>query len=282
MKFTPVGAWIDRPITIACGRCSGCRLEKTRQWAMRAMHETQLHERSCFVTLTYDEQHVPEHQSLVLEHWQNFAKRLRKNKGKFRFLMCGEYGEKNKRPHYHALIWGMDFHEDREQTEEKPNKLYKSEELTKIWGMGRENPIGSISFDSASYVARYTTKKINGEKQGAHYGELVNTETGEVTLKRKPEFSTQSRNPGLGAKWIEKYESDVYPRDYVVLRGMKMRPPKAYDVLMEKKNPEMMRMLKIKRMERAKENSEDNTRERLEVRERIQRRREKRKEKTKV
>lgn len=274
------GAFIDLPITIACGQCRGCRLEKSRQWAIRAVNEAQMHDRNSFITLTYDDKHLPEDRSLVLRHWQLFAKKLRKNVGPFRFMMCGEYGEETLRPHYHALIFGLDFLLDSELYEEEPNVLYTSETLTKTWGKGMAI-IGQLNFESAAYVARYTFKKKSGEMAEWWYGKkplIVAGEGGTVhaawQVRREIEFNTMSRNKGIGSTWLEKYGRDVYPRDEIVIRGRRMRPPKFYDEQIERVNPAMMRQIKIMRGEAGKRHQENNTTERLQVRENIQRRKE--------
>lgn len=266
MKFSHSGAFVDRTLQIPCGRCAGCRLEKARQWAVRAQHEASLHENNSFITLTYREEDLPEDGSLVLAHWQNFAKKLRRDVGSFRFMMCGEYGEKKGRPHMHALLFGIDFHEDRELIETEPNKLWESKTLNEIWGKGDENPIGAISFESASYVARYTMKKVHGkEDMEKHYGVKVDEQTGEVGWIRKPEFATMSRNPGLGKRWFEKYWSEVYPADEVIMRGHQAKPPRYYDGLLEEMNPKMWREVRMRRVRRAEEKEEKESRDGWEV-----------------
>ncbi|MEO5355656.1 MAG: hypothetical protein H7835_21005, partial [Magnetococcus sp. XQGC-1] len=93
------------------GQCVGCRLERSRQWAIRVMHEASQHEHNCFITLTYNDDNLPANGSLNYRHFQNFMKRLRKYYVEFtvRFYMCGEYGENFARPHYHACIFAIMF-----------------------------------------------------------------------------------------------------------------------------------------------------------------------------
>lgn len=241
-------------MAIPCGQCVGCRLEHSRQWAVRCMHEAQMHEASSFVTLTYDDEHLPKDKSLHLEHWTNFAKRLRKQVGPFRFLHCGEYGDKLHRPHYHACIFGLDFIEDREQYKKA---LFLSPLLNKTWGMGFA-VIGSLTFESAAYVSRYVVKKITGKAAEDHY------------QGRKPEYATMSRRPGLGQTWFNKYHSEVYPSDEVIVRGKKCKPPRYYDKLLEKQNPELLKLIKDQRKKAAIEHEADQTWERLKVREEVQ------------
>ena len=98
-------------LSLPCGQCSGCRLERSRQWAMRCVHEAAAYDCNAFITLTYDEENLPADGSLNYDHFQLFMKRLRKaiEPNKVRFYMCGEYGEENGRPHFHACLFGYDF-----------------------------------------------------------------------------------------------------------------------------------------------------------------------------
>lgn len=266
------GAYRDLPVTIACGQCSGCRLERSRQTAARCMHEAQLHEANCFLTLTYNDQELPEDGSLVLQHWKDFAKRLRKSKGKFRYLHCGEYGDKHGRPHYHAAIFGLDFLSDRKFHKRTKNgdTLYVSPSLNKLWPMGHAL-IGTLTFESAAYVARYAMKKVLKdlpEELRNDQHQSVDTTTGEVT-HLKPEYVTYSNRPGLGKDWLAKYLSDVYPRDYIIVNGKKCRPPKYYDKLLEEWNPRLYQKIKVLRRLAGEGHEENNTYWRLEVREAV-------------
>jgi hypothetical protein len=111
-------------------------------------------------------------------------------------------------------------------------------------------------------------KKVNGKAAEDHY-EKVDPETGEIH-RLTPEYTTMSRRPGIGKGWLEKYSGDVYPGDFVVLNGKKMRPPKFYDVQYELMEPEEMEGIKKRRLKALEKHSENNTRERLRVRETIQ------------
>lgn len=120
----------DLPVTLPCGQCIGCRLEHSRQWAIRCLHEASLHEHNCFLTLTFDDEHLPKSESLDVRDLQLFMKRLRKEYGKgIRFYACGEYGEKYYRPHYHLCLFNHDFHDKYlwKMSNDKP--LYRSKSL---------------------------------------------------------------------------------------------------------------------------------------------------------
>ena len=231
------------------------------------MHEASEHDRNCFLTLTYSDEHLPEDGSLDLRHWQLFAKRMRKRVGPFRFFHCGEYGDRFGRPHYHALIFGQDFREDREPYGRSGSGMRYdvSPTLTELWQKGHAT-IGELTWQSAAYTARYVMKKVTGPRAEAHYE------------GRKPEYVTMSRGGrggkgGIGKGWLEKYTSDVYPDDFVVHEGRKFRVPRYYDQVMAEKDPELVDGLKAERVERAKQHAEDNTPERLLVKEKVLNRR---------
>jgi len=266
--FNPRDGWIDRPITIPCGQCVGCRLERSRQWAVRCVHEASLHEDNCFITLTYNNESLPEDGSLNKKHFQDFMKRLRKkfkNK-KIRYYHCGEYGDKNFRPHYHAIIFGLEFQDQKLFTVNNGEKLYTSETLEKIWPFGFST-IGNVTFESAAYVARYVMKKVNGKNAKNHY-ERIDSNTGEI-YNLIPEYNTMSRRPGIAAGWFDKYKDDVYPSDTIHLRDKTFRPPKFYDKMYEHLMPLEMEKIKKQRMTNMQKHETDNTSDRLEVKERV-------------
>lgn len=257
---------IHRPVEIPCGQCFVCRLEYSRQWAIRCVHESQLHENSVFVTLTYDDAHVPHDWSLHYRDFQLFMKRLRKAKP-CRFYMCGEYGEDFGRPHFHACLFGC-FFDDRQVHSKLPSgsTIYRSATLEKLWPFGFSS-IGDVTFESAAYVARYVMKKVTGNEANRHY-EAVHGCTGEI-VQRTPEFTRMSLKPGIGANWFARYGSEVYPNDYVVIRGMKMRPPKYYDGLLERADVFSREEVAFHRGEVAARCFDDNSPERLLVREAV-------------
>ncbi len=262
--FNKNAGYRDLPVKLPCGQCVGCRLERSRQWAIRCSHEASLYEDNAFITLTYSDAHLPSDGSLNLVHFQKFIKRLRKQYGpKIRYYHCGEYGEKFKRPHYHACLFNFDFEDKKLFQIKNNNRYYTSEILQTLWPMGF-SIIGDVTFQSAAYVARYIMKKINGAAAENHY---ANPETGEIL---KPEYTTMSRRPGIGSAWLKKYQSDVYPGDFVVMGGKKMKPPKYYDRQYELTNPSEYGQLKTDRVLNAKKFESNNTPERLKTREVVQ------------
>lgn len=220
------------------------------------MHEAQIYaERtpprpSSFITLTYDDEHLPADQGLDIRHWQLFAKRVRKSMGDFRFLHCGEYGDELGRPHYHAAIFGQDWHHDRRTWYD----TFTSATLEAQWGKGIAT-VDDLTFSSAAYVAKYVMKKANGETAAERYGDL------------KPEYASMSLKPGLGFDWFTKYGDEVYPDDQVVINGQATRPPRYYDKLYEATHPEEMRAIKRARIDKV--DPADQTPERLRQRETV-------------
>lgn len=258
----------DLPVEVPCGRCIGCRLERSRQWAVRCLNEASLHEDNCFITLTYDDEHIPSDNSLNKEHHQKFMKRLRfkYRQKKIRFFHCGEYGDESDRPHYHTLLFNHDFEDKELYADRESGRHYVSESLNKLWPYGF-SVIGDVTFESAAYVARYCLKKINGDDAEEHYKSL-NPYTGELT-QIEPEYCNMSLKPGIGQGWFSQFAEDIYPDDFQVVRGQKMKPPKYYNGLLEKLDETMHEAVRLKRLEFAKKNSSENTPQRLAVREKV-------------
>jgi hypothetical protein len=254
------------PITLPCGGCIGCRMDRSQQWAIRQMHEAQLHEENTFITLTYDDNHLPQHGSLNIADFQKFMKRLREHyePKKIRFFHCGEYGEKLQRPHYHACLFGHDFEDKYPWRESRGNTLYRSPTLEKLWPFGMCE-IGELNYKSAAYVARYVMKKVTGKGAEEHY-EYLDETTGAL-YNIQPEYATMSRKPGLGQDWYNQYKRDLYPDDFVVINGRQAKIPRYYDKLFEREHPEEMKEIKKRREQFAKEHEYDNTPERLKSRE---------------
>lgn len=266
--FTLSQGFKDMPVTLPCGQCIGCRLERSRQWAIRCMHEASLHDRNCFITLTYAPEHLPPDGSLVKRDFQLFMKKLRKRYGpNIRYYMCGEYGEKNARPHYHACLFNFDFRDKILWKTVRGNRLFNSPSLQELWPQGFST-IGDVTFESAAYVARYITKKQTGRDALDHYTKY-DKNTGEIFAELLPEYTNMSLRPGIAAGWLEKYRDDVYPKDEVILREKRVKPPRFYDKIFDQYDPAQFKKIKAKRVRLAKEKEANNTPDRLSVREYI-------------
>ena len=198
-------------------------------------------------------------------------KRLRKKAGTpgIRFYVGGEYGERYRRPHFHACLFGYDFNDKVLAKKTRSGfQLYRSPTLEKLWPYGFSS-IGDVTFESAAYIARYVMKKITGDKAEKHY-EKLNEETGEIE-KLKPEFNQMSRRPGIGLSWLKKYTADVYPEGKVIMRGgASMNPPRFYDKQYKKEYPSEYELMKFYRQMEAIERWRDNTQNRLNVKETIE------------
>lgn len=188
---------------------------------------------------------------------------------KVRFYMCGEYGEKLSRPHYHALMFNWWPSDARLWKQTKTGPLFTSEFLSGVWGHGYA-VIGSVTFESAAYVSRYITKKITGEAASDHYEtEFYDDATGEI-FQRLPEFTNMSRKPGIAHDWFQKWKGDVYPADQIVLRnGRVMRPPRYYDRKFELEMPAEFELIKQKRKVSLEKMQEELTIERLNARQKV-------------
>lgn len=265
-------ALVNESVTVPCGRCIGCRLERSRQWAMRCVHEASLHQENSYITLTYNSEKLPPHGTLVKKDYQDFMKRLRKRlePKRIRYFMCGEYGEKRRRPHYHACIFGHQFSDLVLDSVNNGYRLYTSKFLDEVWSNGNAW-VGDVTFESAAYVARYITKKITGDLAFDHYTQSVDIVTGEI-ITRLPEYTDMSRRPGIAAEWYDRFKRDL-DKDFITMRGVKMKPPRYYDKLLEKEDPNELELRKSVRKENAKIRIAHSTPERLEVREKIQQKR---------
>lgn len=252
---------------VPCGQCLGCRSEQARQWAVRMVHESTQHDHAYFVTLTYDDGSLPENGSLNAADIGPFVRRLRRYYKDFQrrfyykerygvwapgyprglsYYICGEYGPKTVRPHYHAVLYGPGFPDRTVLRGDGRAVVWKSEVLDQLWSHGITE-FSALTFGSASYVAQYVRKKVGARSDPDRYLR-VQEQTGEL-VEVAPEFARMSRRPAIGRRWIEKYWRDVYPRDYVVVDGFECRPPRYYDRWLEEHHQEVWKEVRRKRWE---------------------------------
>lgn len=256
---------------LPCGQCIGCRLDRSIMWAARCMHESQMHDESQFITLTYENE--PLDGSLNPPDFTKFMKRYRKylEPTKIRYFHGAEYGDLLQRPHHHACIFGHDF-KDKEIFHECEGIItYYSPTLEKIWGHGFCTT-SELTLASAAYVARYclkkvTTSKNSPEKYHAHY-ETISTDTGEIRLKQ-PEYATMSRAPGIANDWYQKFNSDIFPHDNCIVHGKQVKTPRYYENLLRSTDEPAYDILKSQRKESAQKHQGNNTTARLITREKL-------------
>ncbi len=190
--------WLDVP----CGHCLACRIARTREWTVRLLHESEFWDDTSFVTLTYDDDHLPSNGSLVPRDLTLFFKKLRKDLGdrKIKYYACGEYGDTYGRPHYHSIIFGLGV-QDKKLIEDNWHKGFVK--------------IGCVTYDSCRYVAGYVQKKLYG-KASKEYDEK-----GIIAP-----FSRMSK--GLGERYVDKYWNKLYDMNTVTVRGVPMGLPRYY------------------------------------------------------
>lgn len=247
-------------IRIPCGNCLGCMLNRSREWALRCMHEMKTSTSGCFVTLTIDSERKLYDDmdfSLNRRDIQLFIKRLRKEIAptRIRYFYCGEYGAKRQRPHYHILIFGYDFPDkvlwrinpvlSRFSNYNRPVCLYRSPLLERLWPFGFST-IGELNFRTAAYTARYCLKKSGIISKKAHYGE------------RTPEFIGCSLKPGIGYEYFQRYYNDFYAIDSCLDPDKnRIKIPRYYDKQFELIDPEKFKLIKEQRKLRAEKVSEE-------------------------
>jgi len=241
---------------IPCGQCMGCRLDRSREWAIRCVHESQMWKENCFVTLTYNDENLPKNNSLDKRDLQKFFKRLRRKyePKKIRFYASSEYGEESLRPHYHAAIFNFNFKDRKEWKNTPGGILYTSREANQIWRLGNVI-IGELNFESAAYIARYIAKKITGKMANEYYG------------RREHPAQYMSRSYGIGKGWTEIYGRELLASGTVINRGREFKQPRYYDNIVEKVDVGILQTIKERRKKLIDEN--EQTIARLQVRETV-------------
>lgn len=252
----------DNAYFIPCGKCIGCRMSYAREWANRLMLESQAHQNSCFVTLTFDDEHIVDqcgraqtdangevtHVSLSINkrHIQLFMKSLRKRvePARLRFYACGEYGGETGRPHYHLIIFGFNFPEGDLRWLKKSELKYDyycSKMISEIWPYGN-NIVAQCTWESCCYVTRYMLKKLKGP--GAKIYEENDIEPPFVLMSRKPGIGTCAYDP---KSFNDRHSFIVSNQD-----GYKeFPPPKFLESLFERDFPDESLIRKERRREAA-------------------------------
>lgn len=252
---------IEEYIDIPCGKCAECRLNYAREWANRCMLEASMNESNYFLTLTYDDKHLPKkkkinydegddyvydiytgevlyespYHSLDKRDLQLFMKRLREHfpEQRIRFYACGEYGGQTKRPHYHLILFGLKL-DDRDlsyiRRSNKGHRYYISNAISKLWDKGF-HIIADCTWETCAYTARYVMKKHKGNDSGIY--DYYNYE---------PEFVTMSRRPGIAYDYYKKYKDIIYENDEIFVETndgyKKFRPFRYFDRLLSVDDPD--------------------------------------------
>lgn len=258
-------------VRIPCGKCIGCRLDYAREWSSRIVMESFGYpDNSLFVTLTYDDNHIPCRLSdgsgkdvrgvelghkygmiggtLFKKDTQDWLKRLRRTVDynydhpmPIRFYLAGEYGTNTHRPHYHVCLFGLPHDLVAIGVNKLGNPLYQSELINETWAMGH-TVVGKLNTSTASYTARYTLKKAQGQDH------KFNDDLG---IAR--EFNTMSRRPGIGVEYYNVHKDQIYEHDQIILPASSkdkpnvVRPPRYFDILYGAENPRRMAEVKEQR-----------------------------------
>lgn len=245
------------PLELPCGRCLGCRKRRTLEWVTRITNEAQMHDANSFVTLTYGENCEPD---LNYADFQTFMRKLRRQH-RVRFFVAGEYGDINKRPHWHAIIFGKSFSRDYPVSKD----AWGSHELDELWDRRGWASHGEVNNTTAGYVAAYCIPKRSADDQKY---QRVHLGTGEI-IQIRPEFARMSLKPGLGETWIKKYHKEVYSARDGIIRpgGQQIKPPRYYDKIMATINNKQLMEVETNRQLEALKREGDNTQQRLKVKE---------------
>lgn len=280
-----VSSLVDAPngvesFPVPCGHCIGCRLDYSRQWADRCMMELKYHERACFITLTYDDCHVPRRFysgdcfgspkpcfSLSKRDLQLFFKRLRKAfpENRIRYFGCGEYGPRTFRPHYHVILFGIDF-DDKVSMDRKSSSgqdIFTSQGLSRVWSFPARNELGEydspnirptpagiatvqpVTWETCAYTARYVTKKLDGPYASFYQEKNID-----------PPFCVMSRRPGIGRQYYDDHP-EIWDYDAIYYAtpdgGRKAKPSRYYKQLLAKDDSEKAEALSRVRMALAQE-----------------------------
>lgn len=256
-------------LAIPCGGCLGCKTARATQWAHRCDHEARQWESNIFVTLTYDDTHLPTDGHLDATALTRFLKRLRKRAtgsdkrlrsdqaGNIKYFACGEYGDTNGRPHYHACLFNVGFTDQYRVGKD----LYESELLTDIWGQGRA-AFGEYTGGAANYIAQYTLKKQGSDNDHDADG-----------VWRPAPFLRMSLKPAIGMTWLEKHKQDLQ-HGYLVSNGHRAPIPRTYRERLKLQDPDLAEDIAIRKAQHRDrtQGGDNNTPERRKAAEQIHKR----------
>lgn len=222
----------DNIVPIPCGNCLACKLNYAKNWALRCCLEAEEYEYNWFVTITYDDEHIPFDHKVHKEDLQKYLKRVRKKYGEgVRFFGAAEYGELTHRPHYHLILFNLPLPDIKCLGKAFKGYMYESKELSSCWKNGYTS-IGDVSYSSCNYVARYCLKKYDDPDT----------------------FLLMSRRPGLAYNYFQKHKEDIYENDCIYYNfgnTLTARPSRYFDTLYSKIMPEQFENIKTERLSKA-------------------------------
>lgn len=243
--WPPIG---EDSLALPCGKCIGCRTDRATQWATRCMHEASRWKWNSFVTLTYDDNHLPQEKYLDAPALQRFFKRLRQHAARsgknlrrnqrhgIRYFACGEYGEETGRPHYHALLFNCTFADAYVVGKDR----YGSHTLSDLWPFGMAE-FGSVTGAAANYVAQYSLKKIGAGDADAD------------GVWRPAPFLRMSLRPAIGKEWLQQYAGDL-AKGYVTSQGRKQSIPRTYQNWLKEHHTNIYEQLEDKKAQHLRDN----------------------------
>lgn len=215
-------------LLLPCGCCLSCKSAHQKMWSVRCALEASYHKENCMVTLTYTDERRPK--KLIKRDFQNFIKDLRNRGIHFRYFGCGEYGSLSGNCHFHIILFGYWPNDARFEYNSKSGyPLYSSRFLSSVWKNGIIM-VSEMSVGTAAYVAGYVDKKIG-----------------------EGEFVLMSLKPGIGQRYFEEHQLEIYRYDNLVGSFGVAKVPRYFDKLAERSGVDLI-PIKEKRLEASDDN----------------------------
>lgn len=236
-------------IKLPCGKCPECCKDYYTMWATRGSRELANWETSLFITLTYDEENLPENRSLNKKHVQDFIKRVKKRfkssiENPIRQIYCGEYGTQTLRPHYHVILFNLDFvDKTKHRKSDQGHQIFISKELTQLWNKGHAE-FGFAEPSSIAYLFKYILKKKTRKEKR----KPLTLDLPDGSYDVEHEFIEASRNPGIGAS-MRGHQS--LKKGYITVNGVKKKIPKYYLEHLKVSDPDTYEKIKNDRFDHA-------------------------------
>ncbi len=232
-----------------CGKCSACESLRSLKTAVQLYAECMTSKEECyFLTLTFDDEHLPKDGSVRLKDIQNFNKSIRKfkkrkkQKPNYRNLYVGEYGGRTSRAHYHIIAFNLNISDLEEFNDEGGHMLYVSKEINKIWGKGNVT-LMRLNFENCVYVAQHHFKEKLTRKQKVNEITYLHPVNLRLIKKRQSEFTHRSCSPGIGKEFFLEFKSDIFPCDYMIINGQKKPLPDYFSKLLKTYDPQMYELV---------------------------------------